>query len=554
MTTRPYQIDLIRAIQTSWADGNRNVVAVLPTGGGKTWIFTEIIKSNPGPCTAIAHRQEIVLQISMSFAKHGVMHKIIGPDNVVKLANQRHIEVFGRAFYDPRASVAVAGVDTLRARHKALAPWCKTNTLWVMDEAHHILRSNKWGATAEMFPNARGLGVTATPLRADGRGLGAWNDGVFDDMVIGPSLRELVQMGYLADYRIYAPPSDIDFSSMALGANGDWTRPSVKRAVRKSRVIGDVVTHYLKITPGRLGITFAPDVETAGDIAKQFNEAGVPAAVCTAKTPEYERVKTIQAFTRREYLQLVNVDLFGEGFDVPGVEVVSLARPTQSFAVFAQQCGRALRPDGDKVALIIDHVGNVERHARAVLENGRYVIDLSRSDWSLERRERATRKKPGDEIPVRACPACTAVYERIYRACPFCGFAPEPAARSGPEWVDGDLSELDPETLARMMGEVVDVTMSRADYLAKSGAGMLPQVAALGAANRFKEKQAAQVALRDVMALWAGARRAEGLNTSQMDRLFYFRFGIDKLSAQALGRKDAEELNDKVVIDTSVNT
>jgi len=207
-------------------------------------------------------------------------------------------------------------------------------TLCVIDEGHHVLKDNKWGTAFQIFPNAKGLLVTATPDRADGKGLGRHADGLVDAMIEGPTMRDLINQGYLTDYRVFAPPSDLDLSQVTTSADGDYNKAKLKAAVRKSHVIGDVVTHYLRIAPNKLGITFATDVETATDIAAQFNAQGVPAAVVSAKTSDADRVAILRRFKNRELLQLVNVDLFGEGFDLPAIEVVSMARPTQSYGFY----------------------------------------------------------------------------------------------------------------------------------------------------------------------------------------------------------------------------
>jgi superfamily II DNA or RNA helicase len=241
---------------------------------------------------------------------------------------------YGRSYYDTTATVAVAGVQTLVRRGEMLGHWLGGVSLVVQDESHHLLSGNIWGKAANMFPNAKFLGVTATPCRADGKGLGAVADGIFEKMVIGPDMRTLIGMGYLTDYRIFAPPSDLDLSNVKIGAEGDYTRPGLKKAIEKSHITGDVVKHYKRIADGKLGITFAVDVETASNIAAQFNAAGVPAEVLSAKTPDLMRHQVIQRFKNREILQLVNVDLFGEGFDLPALEVVSMARPTESFALY----------------------------------------------------------------------------------------------------------------------------------------------------------------------------------------------------------------------------
>lgn len=537
MLSRQYQTDLKNGVYKAWDDGHQNVLGVLPTGGGKTWVFSEIIAEHKGQAVAIAHRREIISQMSLSLATHGVRHRVIGPDNVIKMINRLHMTELRKSFYHPSAKVAVASVDTLIARREKLNGWCNQITLVVTDEAHHLLKSNKWGRALTMFPRAKGLGVTATPCRADGKGLGVHADGVFSTMVEGPQMRYLIDNGFLSQYRVFAPLSDIDLSTVNTGANGDYTKPSLKAAVAKSQVVGDVVAHYRRIAPGKLGVTFATDVETAGNIADHFNAAGVPAAVLRAKTPDNERIKIMRDFRNRKLLQLVNVDILSEGVDVPAVEVVSMARPTKSFSLFAQQFGRALRPSpGKEHAIIIDHVGNVIHHG---------LPDAHRV-WALDRRERVSRGTPPAVIPVKACPQCTAVYERIYAECPYCGFKPKPMARSGPDLVDGDLSELSPEVLAAMRGNVVDVGLTPQEYLAQSGAGNLPHVAAMSAAKQFRRKQEAQLDLRGTMALWAGYQRAAGRPDSESYRRFYHAFGTDVLSAQALGRREAVELKQAI--------
>ena len=561
MNLRPYQAEAKASIYTSWAQGNSNVLAVLPTGAGKTVLFSDIIKEHGAPSCAIAHRQELVGQISLALARDKVRHRIVGPKSVVRLIVNLHMAEVGASYYDPNAQCGVAGVDTLVRRGPELANWLNSVTLWVGDEDHHRLKDNKWGKSSEMFPNAKGLGVTATPVRADGKGLGREYDGLMDDMVVGPSMRDLINMGYLTDYRIFAPPSDIDLSGVAISkATGDYSRDKMVTAVRKSHVVGDVVDHYLRIAKGKLGITFATDVQTATDIAEQFNARGVPAAVVSAKTPDSDRIAILRKFKRRELLQLVNVDLFGEGFDLPAIEVVSMARPTQSYGLYVQIFGRGLRLMLNAVlsgqwhtftdverrlyisestkphAIIIHHVGNVIRHG---------LPDAPR-EWSLARREKRSTSTTDDAIPVKACPQCTGVYERIYKECPFCGFKPLPMARSGPEQVDGDLTELDAETLATMRGEVDKIDMSPDAHRAECAAKRMPQIGQMASVNRHVVRQEAQEALRASIAWWGGHQRAQNRPDSESYRRFFFKFGTDVLSAQALGTKDALALAERI--------
>jgi superfamily II DNA or RNA helicase len=531
---RPYQREGRAAIDAAWRTGKRNVLYVLPTGAGKTVMFSQTLADHVGAGVAIAHRQELVGQISLSLARFGLRHRIIGPRNVIKLILEQQRAELGQTFYDPNGAIAVAGVDTLIRRGEALASWCRQVTLWVQDEAHHVLRANKWGKAIDLFPNARGLGVTATPERADGKGLGRHADGVMDSLICGPSMRDLINAGYLADYRIFAPPSDLDLAPVRTAADGDYNRDDLRTAVRKSHLVGDVVAHYLRIAPGRLGVTFATDVETAASIADQYNAAGVPAAMVSAKTPDAERNRLIAAFRARRLLQLVNVDLFGEGFDVPGIEVVSMARPTQSFAVWAQQFGRALRPlPGKEHGLIIDHASNVLRPSLGLPDAPR--------NWTLDARERSARRERDPEvIPVTNCPECFRIYEAVIPACPYCDHKRAPAGRSRPEQVDGDLHELDPGALASLRGE--------ADRLV--GPVQVPTgmtgPAAISLVNKWKNRADAQAILREHIALWAGHRKADGMSDSEIYRRFYFRFGTDVMTAQTLAAREAGDLTVRI--------
>jgi superfamily II DNA or RNA helicase len=558
---RGYQIDLDNAITAAWQSGAQNVMAVLPCGGGKTVIFANRINQHPGASVAIAHRQELVGQMSRTLARYGVKHRIIGPKNVVRNIIQSHIIEFGRDFYDPSAHRAVAGVDTLASwskpdspNHASLMRWASQVSLWVTDECAHVLgdgsgNGNKWGRAIALFPRAKGLGVTATPTRADGKGLGRHADGPFDTMVEGPRMRDLINMDYLTDYRIFCPPSDLDLSGVATGSDGDYVRGQLALKTRSSTIMGCVVAEYKKRAMGKLGVTFAPDVETASTFSKLYNEAGVRAEVVTAKTPDKIRTEIMKRFARRQVLQLVSVDIFGEGLDIPAIEVVSMARATMSYALYVQQFGRGLRLlDGKQSAIIIDHVNNVITHG---------LPDRPRV-WTLDRRERrsAAVKDPND-IPMRICGnpdvgggvPCAAPYERVLVACPFCGYVPVPAGRTSPELVEGDLQELDAATLAAMRGEVAKVDRHPDDVRrGLERAGQSP-VVCHGAAKQHAARQEAQAALRLAASWWMGYQKAAGRDIREAQRRFYFKWGVDILTAQALGRPEAEELTGKLYAD-----
>jgi len=509
---RGYQTNINQAVFDAWDFGHDNTLMVLPTGAGKTVCLSSIVHQEPGAVCVIAHRQELVSQLSLSLAKNGIYHRIIAPKKTISMIMKMHIIELGKSFYNFQSHVAVAGVDTLVRRHDELASWLPTVKLWVIDEAHHLLSKNKWGKAVEMFPNAKGLGVTATPLRADGNGLGADNDGEIHKMVVGPSMRDLIDQGFLTDYRIFAPSNNIDMSDARVSkATGDYNKFDVSNAVAKSSlvqhtgttVIGDVVEHYIKIASGKLGITFVPDMETGHEIVAQFNSVNIPATILNAKTPDNERAEILRKFARKEFMQIVNVDILGEGFDCPAISVVSMARPTQSYGLYVQQFGRALRIlEGKTHGIIIDHVGNVARHG---------LPDAPRN-WSLER----TKKNQEDVVmPVKTCPMCTYTFEKYIKACPECGYIPIPASRDNIKFVDGDLNELSPEVLAQMRGEIDKVDSPIHEQLHKYRqqleASYTKPMHVLAHVKRMSHKlehqQESQVKLREKMAWWAGHRR-----------------------------------------------
>lgn len=544
MALRYYQQDLSDGIDEARAEGAENVLAVAPTGSGKTVLFAHRLANFNAASVAIAHRQELVVQMSLSLAREKVQHRVIAPPTLIRWIAQVHTMELGRDYYRSGAPVAVAGVDTLIRRTSELQRWSESVGLWVIDEAHHLVKDNKWGKAVEMFPNAAGLGVTATPERADGKGLGRHADGVFDAMVVGPSMRQLIDEGYLTDYRIICPPSNIDLQSVTVGKEGDYTRQKLGLATRKSSVMGDVVEHYCKWAKGKRGVTFTPDVETAVEMAAGFNAVGVPAEMICAKTLDRERREAIRKLESGALLQLVNVDLFGEGFDLPAIEVISMARATQSYGLFVQQFGRALRLlEGKDKAIILDHVGNVARHSGPP--------DVPRQ-WSLDRREkRSSGKKDPDVIPIKTCtnPVCMAPYEAIYHCCPFCGWIPTPASRTAPEFVDGDLCELDAETLAAMRGEVSKVDRPAAEVQRAMEHAGHSYMVAKGAANRHTDRQVQQNYLREAMALWMGYQKSAGWGVREAQRRFFHRYGKDVMTAQALSRADAETLTGLVCTD-----
>lgn len=621
-TLRPYQQKMYDEIQRLWSGGTRNVLAVGPTGMGKTVLLSAVIMNHDGASCTIAHRQELVGQISLALARNGVEHRIIGPDSVIRQVVQSHMVKIGKSFYNPNARASVAGVDTIMSwngsgvdgdlftetridgtkweygprengvwgqphkvettQHGSLAGkkppkdlsdklrrYAPTVTLWITDEAHHLAavggKRNKWMKAVDLFGRAKGLGVTATPCRADGAGLGRHHDGVFDEMVVGPTMRDLIRDGFLTEYRIFAPPSDLSGRMGVVKTSkstGDFNVNDVRNAVEGSnlivaddktkKIVGDVVQTYLNKFKDKLSVVFVPSVKAAEELERQFNKANVPAKALNGATADDIRNKSIDKFSKRELNVLINVALFDEGFDLPAIEVVQDAYPTQSYGLFCQRFGRMLRlMEGKEFGIYSDHAGNVMRHG----------LPDAKREWTLDRREKRGAGND-DATPLRNCmnEECYAPFERYLKVCPYCETPipePKPGERKEPELVDGDLTELDAETLAEMRGEIARVDMPlqdaithyRESLVAKHAQPLHIMAHTKRFAKKFEAQQTAIAALRDMMAHWAGHHRAAGRDDSEIFRRFYLRYGVDWLSAQALDGDKAIALGERVALD-----
>jgi DNA repair protein RadD len=542
----------------AWTEGAINVMFNSPTGSGKTVIMADTIIKKDCPTVAIAHRQELVGQLCLALNREKVPHGIIAPKEKINQIIALEVDTHGYSRYNARANTRAASVDTL-IRRDAGDRWFKQVGLVAVDEGHHVLKANKWGQAVGMFSDACGAFFTAHALRADGAGLGRPSDGLVDRLVVGPCGRDLIDRGFLADYRLVCPPVH-KYADVPVSASGDFNPKLLAAAVHQDgTIVGDVVRHYLQFTPGALGITFAVDISSAQDIAKAYRAAGVPAEIITGDTPPAIRAGLMKKFRARQILMMVSVDVLGEGVDVPAVEVIIWARPTASFQFYAQGCGR-----GGRLALtdfqaanwhlytdeqrleqiaasakpnftIIDPVGNWSRFYD---EHG---MVCSKQDYVLTRREKKTKEKKGDTIQQRACLFCFLTYESFLPKCPHCKMEHVPQGRTHPAQVDGDLMLLDPQTLATLRGEARKV--DEAPAIPRNAGPMVTN----SILKNHREKQAGQATLRDAMAIWGGwQEQLKGLDTRTSQRKFFHTFGMDVMSAQGLGTKDAWTLEQKI--------
>lgn len=546
VSLRDYQQDLVDKIKFEWVQGNKHVCAVSPCRSGKTVTFTSLSVGDNAPSCAVVHRQELIGQISTTHARMGVPHNIIAPQPVINFCIQQQIKETGRTFYDPGAPATVAGVDTLIRRVTPDDPWAKRVQRWTIDECHHALMGtynesdrlwvggNKWGKAIKLFTNARGLGVTATPIRGDGKSLHIDQGGSFHSIVQGVGMRDLINGehgGAICEYRVIAPQSSIDEAALVIGASGEFTDKSVKKATEKSKITGDAVETYLQNVNGKSAIAFCSDVDQAEKLAEKFRQAGVTAISLDGTTPDAQRQEAMDKFARGEIKVMTNCELFSEGLDLPGVDVCIMCRPTNSFGMFVQQFCRPLTPDaatGKQFGWIIDHVGNVLRLS------AKYGMPDTPRRWALwqEAGKKKQAKEP-DAIPQRSCEGCTLAFEATTMTCPYCGYVHLPADRGSPQQVAGILTEMSPELLEQLRNARAQVWEE-----VKSGYG-----AQHNAAYNWR---AAQNELTGVMDMWGGVQLAAGYSDSQMQARFYHRFQVDVMSAQALRPKDANALTAEI--------
>jgi len=405
---RHYQQAAVDGVRDSFRAGRRRPLLVAPTGSGKTVIFSYVTASAAakGNRTLIlVHRAELLEQCHRSLESMDVPHGLIASGLTP----------------DRSQLTQIASVQTLVRRFdRVVAP-----DLIVIDEAHHAT-AGAWASVLAQYPNARVLGVTATPQRLDGKGLGQ----VFDDLILGPEVTKLIDEGYLCKPVYYAPKT-VDLTGVHMVA-GDYNRAEVAERMDKPTITGDAVIHYRKYAEGQPCIVFCTGIKHAEHVAQAFNASGYRFKVIDGTLSKEERARRVLDLSSGALQGLVSVDIVSEGFDLPCVSSAILLRPTASLSLHLQQIGRVLRPSpGKHRAVILDHVGNCRRHGLA--EELR--------DWSLDGIRRKGKRGPQDDVAdTRQCPECFAVHTPS-PACPQCLHVYEIKDRI-PDVVDGELEEL----------------------------------------------------------------------------------------------------------------
>jgi superfamily II DNA or RNA helicase len=342
--------------------------------GGKSIIVADMAKKateKGNRVLFLVHRKELCDQIEETFRTYGVNMKLC----------------------------KIGMVQTITRRLKKM----KEPQLIITDENHHCL-AESYKRIYEAFPNARCVGVTATPCRLNGGGLGDVND----ELVIGVSAKWLIENNFLAPYDYYAP-SVADLTGLHVKVGEYVTKEIEERLIKKS-IFGDVISYYRQLADGKQAICYCASISHSEQMAENFREAGISAQHIDGSTVKSERNLVIKKFRSGEIKILCNVDLISEGFDVPDCEAAILLRPTKSLTLYIQQSMRCMRYKPGKRAVIIDHVGNYLRFG---------LPDFDR-EWTLEPKKKGA-KKEEPEIKVRQCPECFYTHEYA-DICPKCGF------------------------------------------------------------------------------------------------------------------------------------
>lgn len=379
---------------------NNGVLVVSPAGSGKSVVIAEIarlttLKQNN--VLFIVHRKELAEQIVQTFNKNEVDMNFVTIMTVGKAVNR-----LGEL---PEPSLIIT------------------------DETHHS-RAKSYLKIYEFYEEAYRLGFTASPWRMNGKGF----KGVYDTMIEGPDVQWLIDNGFLAPFRYFAP-NLADLSKLKKSSTGDYSKKSMDEAIEKA-VFGDVVTHYQKLADGQQAILYAHSVEASKQLAESFKSQNINAVHADSKTNKLEREKIMSDFRKGDIKVLCNVDLISEGFDVPDCTVVILVRPTASLVLHIQQSMRSMRFKPNKTATIIDHVNNYKLHGLPNVDR----------EWTIEDRKKQKKKQDGT-IATTECPNCFAVIQTNVKSCPMCGEKIETQANEPKELenVNAELTEVNQE-------------------------------------------------------------------------------------------------------------
>ena len=464
------QAEFVIKLRQSLQAGNKSILGVASPAFGKTVVAGHIIESvisKGGSAWFLVHRKNLLRQTSKSFWRSKIEHGLI-TGGKARTVSAVQVGTIGTVF-SRLANLKPPKILFIDEAHLSCGNMFKTVIQWALDAGSIV------------------IGLTGTPVRLDGKALGD----LFDDMVEARSTQWLIEQGRLSDYEMFTTQMSPDVTAVKK-TGGDYNREQLATVMDTKKIVGDTVSHWNSHAKGMITVCYCVNVKHSKHTAAYFNDSGIPAVHVDADTTEAELKDACEGLASGKYKVLCNCELVIEGFDLSAqvgkditIECCILLRPTQSRARYLQMVFRALRMK-PHAAIILDHAGCAARHG----------LPDDIQEWSLEGKEKGSKKKAAeDEVKVKQCGSCWAVFRPGPLVCPHCG---QPVA--GPqrelEIIEGELKRVDKLALraekkkeqgsARTLDDLVALGLRR-------GMGRPSQWAAITYAARLGQKPTPQL-------------------------------------------------------------
>lgn len=477
VTLRDYQEDFVHDVRIAYRNGAKSVILVAATGAGKTVVFSYIARgaaSKGKRVLILAHRDTLIKQASRKLNDYGVPHGIImagfspAPRRLVQVASVQtlvrrlaQMKAFMQAASDAAVAKAKAAgkTDAEAAELGNAAARAAGFDMIIIDEAH-LSAAKSYMDIRAAFPDAVVLGVTGSPIRLDGKGLGLGAGGMFQELVQGISIKQLIEQAYLVKPAVYASKEQVDLAGVKK-VGGDYDSDALAKVMDKPKITGNAIEHWRKICPGVPAVAWCANVAHAEHVAAEFNAAGIPALALSGDSTPDDRDRALKALELGTLKIITFAMLLVEGVDCPAIGAVILLRPTMSLSSYLQVIGRGLRtiyapgmpldtveqrfaaiaagPKGGK-CFVLDHAGLTFKHGFADDER----------EWSLDGVIKAKGKKKADDkpLPIAQCPKCYLCHDPA-PTCPGCGHVYEAKVRKL-EYAEGELTEITADMAMRM--------------------------------------------------------------------------------------------------------
>lgn len=376
MELRPYQQDIKQRVREAYHSFKAPCV-VLPCGAGKSYIIADITRSanlKHNRVLALVHKVELLEQLTQTFIDWGVDMNLC---DIVMIQSEVNRTYKPHDYYD----------------------------LIITDENHHA-PANSYIKIYNRFPNAKRLGVTATPVNY-GRGLITTND----TLIVGVSVQWLIENNYLSKFEYYAPKTLVEVSKLRTTA-GDYNQQDILAQIDKPKIYGDTIKCYNKYANGLKTIAFCSSINHSKKTAEEFNNNGIPARHLDGKTDKETRKNIMNEFRSGSIKVICNYEIISEGVSVDDCSCCMLLKPTKSLILYVQSSMRCMRYQEGKTAIILDMVGNYARHG---------LPDTERK-WSLENAKKKRYNVEEQDVKIRLCGKCLLVYSGTGRICKYCGY------------------------------------------------------------------------------------------------------------------------------------